>query len=46
VFDEGCGTAGAVDVRYLLTTPAHASRLAPACGGEIFRVGQWVMLRR
>jgi hypothetical protein len=47
VFDEGCGKdADTFQIRYLLTMPAHAPRLAATCGAEIFRVGEWVMLRR
>jgi hypothetical protein len=47
LFDEGCGKdADTFQIRYLLTTPAHAPRLAATCGAEIFRVGEWVMLRR
>jgi hypothetical protein len=47
VFDQGCraDTHGA-DIQFLLTTPVRAYRLAESCGPEVFRVGQWVMLRR
>jgi hypothetical protein len=47
LFDNGCGSdVFAARISFLLTTPAHASRLAATCGPEVFRVGQWVMLRR
>jgi hypothetical protein len=47
LFDQGCGTdTGGTKIPFLLTTPEHASRLAASCGGEMFRVGEWVMLRR
>jgi hypothetical protein len=47
VFDQGCDTdAHGADIRFLLTTPVRASRLAEGCGPEVVRVGQWVMLRR
>jgi hypothetical protein len=47
LFERGCGTdAQAAKIAFLLTTPAHASRLAASCGPEVFRVGQWVLLRR
>jgi hypothetical protein len=47
LFDHGCGVhANATKIAFLLTTPAHASQVAPSCGPEIFRVGQWVLLRR
>ena len=47
LFDNGCASdAFAAGISYLLTTPTHASRLAATCGPEVFRVGQWVMLRR
>jgi hypothetical protein len=47
LFDQGCGTdVHAANIAFLLTTPAHASRLAASCGPEAFRVGQWVLLRR
>jgi hypothetical protein len=47
LFDQGCGEdAHAAKIAFLLTTPAHASQVAASCGPEIFRVGQWVLLRR
>jgi hypothetical protein len=47
VFDQGCATdTQGADIRFLLTTPQRGSRLAESCGAEVFRVGQWVMLRR
>ena len=47
LFDQGCGTdVHAANIAFLLTTPAHASRLAASCGPEAYRVGQWVLLRR
>jgi hypothetical protein len=47
LFDHGCGKdAHAAKIAFLLTTPAHASQVTPSCGPEIFRVGQWVLLRR
>ena len=47
LFDLGCGAdTGAARIPFLLTTPEHASRLAAGCGPEVFRLGQWVMLRR
>ncbi|HXA26458.1 MAG TPA: DUF6798 domain-containing protein [Acetobacteraceae bacterium] len=47
LFDQGCGTeTRAANIRFLLTTPAHASQLAATCGPEVVRVGQWVMLFR
>ena len=46
LFDQGCGgETRAANIAFLLTTPAHASRLAASCGPEVFRVGQWVLLR-
>jgi hypothetical protein len=47
LFDNGCGLdAFAARISFVLTTPAHASRLAATCGPEVFRVRQWVILRR
>jgi hypothetical protein len=47
LFDQGCGTdTQGADIAFLLTTPQRASRLAESCGPEVFRAGQWVMLRR
>jgi hypothetical protein len=47
LFDQGCGTdTHGVDIRFLLTTVEHASRLVATCGPEVFSLGQWVMLRR
>jgi hypothetical protein len=46
LFEHGCGEdPHAAKIAFLLTTPAHASQVAPSCGPEIFRVGQWVLLR-
>jgi hypothetical protein len=47
LFAQGCGSGMPFpDTQYLLTTPASAPRLAASCGPEVFRVGQWVLLRR
>ena len=46
VFDQGCvADIGIVRPAFLLTTPAGVSRLATTCGPEVFRAGQWILLR-
>jgi hypothetical protein len=45
LFDQGCGSDADADIAFLLTTPAHAARLSASCGSEIYRGGQWVLLR-